>query len=673
MAILQMQRFSICAMKKNRKAILEELQSLGVMEVNTANLEESGLNKMNTTEARQKFEKNSTLADHALEILDEYSPQKKSMFSSLAGKELVEKSKYEAVVSGQAELVKTANQLLSLKKKLSENKASIVKKETQIEALAPWMNLDVPLSFSGTEKVAVIIGSIGGEVTLDEIYQNLAKEDPELEAFDIQCISKDKDQICIAAVCIRSEAARLEEALRTTGFARPALSTRREPAAVKKELEQEIADLQGEIKQIEEKIISYAPKREELEILSDYYRMRAQKYEVLGDLPQSRETFVLSGYIPARQAQALKDHLTEKFDLVVDIEDLKEEEEPPILLKNNKVAGSVEGVLSSYGLPQISEFDPSSIMAVFYIFFFGLMLSDAAYGILVFAGCAIALKKFPRMEESMQKTLRMFMYCGLSTLFWGLMFGGFFGDAIAVVSRVFFGHEIVLKPLWFEPLSNPMKLLIFCMLFGVIHLFTGLGIKGYLCIRDKKYLDFFCDVVLWYCFLIGLILMLLPSQIFVSMSQMNIVFPAWANTLAKALTIIGALGLLLMSGRDNKNPALRLALGAYDIYNVTGWLSDVLSYSRLLALGLATGVIASVINKMGSMMGGGIIGAIVFIIVFIIGHIFNMAINLLGAYVHTNRLQFVEFFGKFYEGGGRPFQPFKSKTKYVDIKEETSL
>ena len=151
MAILQMQRFSICAMKKNRKAILEELQSLGVMEVNTANLEESGLNKMNTTEARQKFEKNSTLADHALEILDEYSPQKKSMFSSLAGKELVEKSKYEAVVSGQAELVKTANQLLSLKKKLSENKASIVKKETQIEALAPWMNLDVPLSFSGTE------------------------------------------------------------------------------------------------------------------------------------------------------------------------------------------------------------------------------------------------------------------------------------------------------------------------------------------------------------------------------------------------------------------------------------------------------------------------------------------------------------------------------------------
>ena len=154
-------------------------------------------------------------------------------------------------------------------------------------------------------------------------------------------------------------------------------------------------------------------------------------------------------------------------------------------------------------------------------------------------------------------------------------------------------------------------------------------------------MDFFCDVVLWFMLLIGLILMLLPSDIFASIAQMNIVFPAWLNTGAKALAIAGAVGIVLMSGREKKNPALRLALGAYDLYNVSGWLSDVLSYSRLLALGLATGVIASVVNQMGSMAGKGIFGAIVFIIVFIIGHVFNLAINLLGAYVHTNRLQYV--------------------------------
>ena len=123
-----------------------------------------------------------------------------------------------------------------------------------------------------------------------------------------------------------------------------------------------------------------------------------------------------------------------------------------------------------------------------------------------------------------------------------------------------------------------------------------------------------------------------------------------------------------MSGRSKKNPGLRLALGLYDIYNLTGWLSDLLSYSRLLALGLATGVIAQVINQMGSMAGDGVFGAIVFAIVFVVGHLFNLAINMLGAYVHTCRLQYVEFFGKFYEGGGSPFRPFRENTKYVDIK-----
>lgn len=202
----------------------------------------------------------------------------------------------------------------------------------------------------------------------------------------------------------------------------------------------------------------------------------------------------------------------------------------------------------------------------------------------------------------------------------------------------------------------------------------GLGIKGYMLAKEKQYMDFFCDVIIWYVFLIGLILMLLPSSIFASISQIPAgTFPPAVSVTGKVMAIAGAVGLLLMSGRANKNVALRLALGAYDIYNVTGWLSDVLSYSRLLALGLATGVIASVVNQMGSMLGDGILGAIGFIVVFIIGHTLNLAINLLGAYVHTNRLQFVEFFGKFYEGGGKPFNPFKLTTKYVDVKEETYL
>ena len=160
------------------------------------------------------------------------------------------------------------------------------------------------------------------------------------------------------------------------------------------------------------------------------------------------------------------------------------------------------------------------------------------------------------------------------------------------------------------------------------------------------------------------------AVLFGSIAQVQIVFPPAVSMLAKWMAIIGAVGILCMSARTTKNPALRLALGAYDLYNISGWLSDVLSYSRLLALGLATGVIASVVNQMGSMFGGGPVGAVLFIIIFCFGHLFNLAINLLGAYVHTCRLQYVEFFGKFYEGGGREFSPFKQNTKYVDIKED---
>ena len=312
-------------------------------------------------------------------------------------------------------------------------------------------------------------------------------------------------------------------------------------------------------------------------------------------------------------------------------------------------------------------------MTCFYVFLFGLMLSDAAYGAIVSIACGAALLKFPRMEDSMKKSLRLFFWCGLSTLFWGIMFGGYFGDVVNVVSRTFFGKEVSIPALWFIPLNDPMKLLIYSMVFGLIHLFAGLGIKGYMYIRDKKYMDCLCDVGLWYILLIGLLIMLIPSDIFASIAQTQIIFPEPVNMLGKMMAGGGAIGIVLMSGRSNRNFGLRIALGAYDLYNVTGWLSDILSYSRLLALGLATGVIAQVVNQMGSMFGGGIVGAIGFILVFIIGHTLNLAINLLGAYVHTNRLQYVEFFGKFYEGSGRPFNPFKENTKYADIKEETKL
>ena len=670
MAIVQMQRINICALKKNRKAILERLQELGAMEIDIQ-LEDDNLGeKQDVASSRALFERRTQTADQALAILNIYVPEKKGMLDSLAGKPLVEKELFEKAAENQDQYMATASRIVTLDKQIAESKAAVLKVQNQVEALAPWLSLTVPVSYTGTQKTAVLIGTMPNPQDQQSILNLLAGAVPDVEAVDVELISTDKDFTYLAVICMKQDAGKVEEVLRTGGFSKPSSPVQKIPEEYKKDLEAEIAKAQEQVKQLESELAECAVSRQELELISDYYRTRAEKYRILGEIPQTASTFAISGYVPAAKADAIVKELSEHYGAAAETEGIKEEEEPPVLLHNNRFSESVEGVLASFGLPAKGEIDPTFFTSIFYVFLFGLMLSDAAYGLIVSLACGIVLLKFPRMETNLRKSVQLFFWCGLSTLFWGVLFGGYFGDALDVISETFFGHKISIPALWFVPLNEPMRMLLYSMLFGVIHLFTGLALKGYMYIRDHKYMDFVCDVIFWYMLLLGLIGLLIPSSMFAGIAGKQIVFPAALNAAAKWSAILGAVGIVLFSGRSSKNPALRIALGAYDLYNITGWLSDVLSYSRLLALGLATGVIASVVNQMGSMGGKSIGGVILFIIVFVIGHVFNMAINLLGAYVHTCRLQYVEFFGKFYEGGGKPFEPFKLKTKYVDLKEE---
>lgn len=672
MAVLEMQRITICALKKDRKFILEKLQNLGVLEVNHVIGEDEDFKKMDTAGRRQGFEKAAASADQALEVLEKYVPEKKSMFAALEGKKLIRPEQEQRVREERRELLKAAREIYDLDRERAEELSEITKLENSIGSLTPWLGLDVPMRNGGTRRTAMLVGTMPGEITVESIHEVLAEKAPEITGADVHVVSAEQSAVYLALICMKEDAAATEEALRSAGFARPSQMWEGIPAEEKSRLEAKIRECRQRIREIEEKISGYTELREKLKIVADYYRVRAEKYAVLGQLPQSERTFVISGYIPRCEAGRVADWLTRHYDCEAEVEDLKEDEEPPVILKNNPFSASMEGVVESYGLPVKGEIDPTTIMSFFYVFFFGMMLSDAAYGLIVAVVCGVLVWKFPRMSLGMKKSLKLFFYCGISTVVWGILFGGYFGNIVDIVSEKFFGTAVTAPALWFVPLNEPMKLLLYSLLFGVIHLFTGLGIKGYLCLKDGKIMDFFCDVVLWFMLLIGLILMFLPSSLFASIAQMEIVFPEALNLLAKVLAAAGAVGIVLMSGRANRNPALRIALGAYDLYNVTGWLSDVLSYSRLLALGLATGVIASVINQMGSMLPDNAIGVIFFILIFLVGHSMNLAINLLGAYVHTNRLQFVEFFGKFYEGGGRPFHPFRENTKYAEVKEETT-
>ena len=674
MAILQMRQVDICGLKTERKAIMEKLQSMGVLEI-TQIESDLGLTRMDTLSARQQFDRNVQLIEQALAILDTYAPQKQSLLASFAGKEVIGKQDYMVTIHRRDKTVDKAGSIVKKAKSIAENKAQIQKLETQIESLRPWEKLGIPMNYKGTEKTAVFIGSMPAGTTLESIYALIAEKCEGDVPCDVDIIGSDQDAVNLAVMCLKEHGQAVEDALRSGGFARPSQPTHRVPADKISRLEAQIGELKEKIEEQEKRIVEQAEDREELRRASDYFRNRSEKYAALGNVSQSESAFFLHGYVPAEAAPALEKAIGEDLGAVVEISDLTEDDPGPTCLRNNKFSESVEGVLESYGLPTRGHVDPSFIMSIFYVIFFGMMFSDAGYGIIMLAACGIVLLKFGKtLSTGLKKMVKLFFFCGISTAFWGFMYGSFFGDALDVIAKTFFGYTgegPVLKPLWFEPMGQPMRLLVWCMFFGLIHLFFGLGIKGWEYLKDKDYVGFVSDVLSWFLFIIGLVLLLLPSELFGSIAGDAFDFSGLASlgTVAKVLTLIGLALILVMQERGQKNWVLRILLGAYDVYGVSGWLSDVLSYSRLLALGLATGVIAQVINMMGSMGGRSVIGVIMFIIVFIVGHALNFAINVLGAYVHTNRLQFVEFFGKFYEGGGRPFKAFQTANKYTEIKE----
>ena len=663
-----MSRITIYGSKKDRKAVLEYLQRRQCVDISAPDPANAalGFTNMDTSDSQAEFLRERTASEKALEILGRYAPEQKGLLSSLEGRSTLTAQEYYAQVDGIDDVMRIASRITAASEEIAEKQGNIVRRRSEIDELAPWLGLDVSLSEAGTKESACIIGMFPEELSLEKLEERYYSEDG-VPAIHAEVVSARTQQTCVFVLCARKRASDCEKRLRSLGFSRMKTSFDGVPAKRTEELKREIAALEGEIGALEGEIASFAGAAGSLKFMADYYAMRAEKYEVLSKLSQRNSVFVLTGYVPEAQASSLAATLEHEYKAAVEIEPAGDD--APVLLKNAYLAQPVEGIVRTFALPTKWEIDPTAIMAVFYYVLFGMMLSDAAYGFLMFAGCLFALTKFKNMETDMRKTLRMFMYCGISTMFWGVMFGSYFGDAVATISRTFFNHEVTIPPLWFEPVNEPMKMLMFSFAIGIVHLFTGLGVKLYQALKAKDYYSAFGDCIFWFMLVGGGIVYLFRVDMFLSMAGMTTKLPAPIGTAAAIVAGIGALGILLFTAPRNKM-GKRLAKGAYSLYGVTSWLSDILSYSRLLALGLATGVIATVFNKMGSMFGGGIVGAVIFTLVFVIGHTLNLGINALGAYVHTNRLQFVEFFGKFFEGGAREFSPFAAHTKNYKFKEE---
>lgn len=670
MAVMPMQRIGIYALKSRRKPILELIQRRGVVEIHAEKAEDAVFRQTDTAPAKARFENNTSTLQAALEALDKLEPEKKSLLAPLEGRTPIPLSRYEETAGAAGKTLRAASRVNALWKKCADDRAEILRLEAQIRMLEPWSRLDVSMRTTGTASTAAFIGSFPAEYTEDALKAEIARGAPEIDGVAVEVLSAGTQQTCAFLLCHASNGAKLEAFLRSIGFTYPADRSKKPPQARMQDLNARIEKLRAEIDGAEAEIRTYAALRGAMQYTIDYFSMRIEKYDVLGRLWQSPHVFVITGYIPAESAPALEKELTEKFEAYVELETPAEDEDVPVKLKNNAFAAPVEGVLESYSMPGRKEIDPSTLMAVFYYFLFGMMLSDAGYGLIMVIGCGVALAKFKNMEESLRKFLKMFLYCGISTVFWGAMFGSFFGDAVTVIGKTFFNVDIAIPALWFTPLNEPMRLLLFSFLIGVIHLFAGLGAQFYQLARQGLWKDAIFDVVFWYMLVGGGILYLLSMQMFADMVSLGFTLPAAVGTAGAIAAGIGAVGIVLTAGRESRSPFKRLLKGLYGLYGVSSYLSDILSYSRLLALGLATGVIASVFNQMGAMLGNSPAGVAVFVFAFLVGHTLNLGINVLGAYVHTNRLQFVEFFGKFFEGGSRKFNPFSAKTKYFKITEE---
>lgn len=673
MAVVPMSKINIFGLRKNRKKILEAIQCMGVVDVRTFEKSDTGFEGVDTVTVRSQFKKAKNDCESSLRILQNYTPEKKSMFASFNGRDLINSETYEDMVRKRDRISDEVSKILKLDKLITDEQARCIKLEENIVALTPWRDMPIPLNCRGTHKTTVFAGTFpqafSDEALLKQFTDACVKK--ELEEISknvhIEVVGSTETQTCALIICSKAQATETEEVLRYMGFAAPPLMCDGLPSGRIKAFENEIEAAKANIKKAEKQICDSVQYRKAIKFLIDYYTMRIDKYRVIEQLGHSQSVFVLSGYIPAEKAESLEMELAEKCEAAMECIPA-DGDDVPVFLENNSFAAPLEGVLETFSLPGRGELDPTAAMAVFYYFLFGLMLSDAAYGVLMVLTCGIVLWKFPKMKDGLRRSFKMYLYCGISTTFWGVMFGSYFGDAVQVIAKTFFNKDIVIEPLWFSPINEPMRMLIFSLLIGIIHLFAGLGLKLYSFVRIGKWKDAIYDVIFWYMLVGGAIVYLLSLQVFVDMTSLDFKLSTEAGNAAAITAVTGAIGIASTAGRASRNPFKRLAKGLYELYNVTGYLSDILSYSRLLALGLATGVIANVFNKMGSMFGSGVVGVIAFTLVFIAGHTLNIGINLLGAYVHTNRLQFVEFFGKFYEGGGEKYKPFKARTDYYEIK-----
>lgn len=636
MAIVKMKKATMIALQSEKNEILSSLQKFGYLQI--VNLEEQmeqGFEELQSdsdNEAVGRLEAKLSQVKYSLDFLGKFNKAKKPLF---AQKIQVDESKHKEYLENEEKLNEIYEDCRSIDSKFTEIKSSETKLNNIISQLNPWLSLNENLEDIGaTKNTNTILGFIAGKYE-EELIAAVNAED--LHAYLVK-VGAEKENSFFMVTYHKTCEEKIAQLLKQAGWTKVTFSEYSgTPKDNVERLKSEINELENIKKELVKKAEALVPEIGFLEILYDLISIEKDRRTVVKDFVKTDKTFMLQGWLPEKftgNMTKVLDGITDKY--TTSFEDPGEEDEMPVLLDNPKPVKPYEMITDLYSVPNAKGIDPNIFMAPFFVVFFGMMVTDAVYGIFMSAVTGYVLYKY-KPQGGMKNMMWIMFFGGISTFFWGGIFGGWLGDLIKI------------KPWWFNPLDEPLRMLIFCLILGVVHLYTGYILQAYQSIKAGNFMDAIYDQVLWLMLLTGLIFLALPPLAVVG----------------KYMAIIGAAGTVIFSARSEKNIFKRLISGVLALYNVSGFLGDVLSYSRLFALCLATGVIAQVFNAMGVMMGGSIIGKIIMVAFLAFAHVFNTALGVLGAYVHTSRLQYVEFFGKFYEGEGKPFNPFRIKTKYI--------
>ncbi len=652
-----MKKLSVIGLDTKKEKVFSRLMELGVVQItefeeglkekNEENISSDKVLKANNSKITELDNQISDVS-LVLETLEQYSKEKEPLFFT---RRLINKKDFVELMKKKDSIMGNVRGILRLKEELHKLQEEKNKNINELSTLRPWLKCDLPLDLKSTKFTDIEMGIVPTTINLETLKERVFEIS---ESVYISEVSRDKDFVYLSVLTMKDDTEEVMTVLKQSGFNPVSFRYFRGTAKESQILvEKAIASNIRDIKKVEAKFAGRYPEKWDIECLHDELVMQRDKELAKNDLIRTKMTFSFQGWLPEKAVKKVL-KILEHFECYYEVEDPKEDDKVPVLLQNGSFSYPFESVTDMYSLPDYRGIDPTSLFSAFYAIFFGIMLSDAGYGIVITIATFIILRKF-KIEGMTYKMVKMFFFCGISTVFWGALFGGWFGDFPKVVGKVIFGTDLSVKPIWFDPIKDPITLLIFSLALGIIHMFIGMGIKAYMLIKNGKILDAVSEVFSWYLVIIGGVLMMAGGEISES-----------AITVGKVMAILGAIVLLTMGGRGKKG--IGRVLGGFGaLYNITGYASDILSYSRLLALGLATGVIAQVVNTIGSLAGPGILGTILLLVTFVIGHTFNLGINALGAFVHTSRLQYIEFFGKFYEDGGEEFEPFKKNTKYIRL------